>query len=462
MFLPLAVTGGPHLGTDQGQGAGQTTGGEVWDVADVGSALPRDGAGEQTQADADATDILSLVAPLRRFVSSRMTSPHDAEDVVQETLARLLATRGRLDEGALTAYAFTVARNLIISQHREAEVRRRHAPRLVERREPTQPENALLASEDRRALAAALDELPKPHREWLLEHVMEERPLADIAASDGQPAPALAAQLGRARAKLRLDYLLALRNVDLPTPRCRPVLLALSAGDRRRQAALRAGAHLLRCPVCAQLGEPLLQRQRALAGVVPWIPLGAWHGNAVRWIRAHPAGSTVTVGSVVALAAVAVVAATAGHPAARERTGVPRPSPSVGASASEAVPTSSADTSLTARGGPVLPAADELVALAGQRVTARGVRVLSVPADEGFWVGDSPRARVWVQLSASGESPVQIRPGQRLSFVAEVVRHDAGFARRVGATDPDDERTLTRQGAHLVVDARAVMVDARP
>ena len=428
-------------------------------MADVRRSPPPDGLGERTRPDADATDIVSLVAPLRRFVSGRVDSPHDAEDVVQETLARLLAAKGRLDEGALTAYAFTIARNLITSQYREAEVRRRHAPQLVERREPTQPEHALLASEDRRALGAALDELPKPHREWLLEQVIEERPLAAIAASDGQPAPALAAQLARARAKLRLDYLLALRNVELPTPRCRPVLLALSGGDRRRQAALRAGGHLLRCPVCAQLGEPLLQRQRALAGVVPWIPLGAWHGNAVRWIRSHPAQSALTAVSVVVLAVAAVVVAlTAGAPTGSERS---TPAPSGPASPSQSAAPSPGDASLTAMGAPLLPRADDLAALAGERVTARAVKVLGVPADEGFWVGDGPGARVWVELSSSGESRVQIRPGQRLSFVGEVVRHDAAFARRVGATGPDDVRTLTRQRAHLVVDGRAVTVDAQ-
>jgi hypothetical protein len=110
----------------------------------------------------------------------------------------------------------------------------------------------------------------------------------------------------------------------------------------------------------------------------------------------------------------------------------------------------------------VLPVGGDRVALAGQRVTARGVRVLSVPADEGFWVGDGPSARAWVQLSASGESPVRIRAGQRLSFVGEVVRHDQDFARRVGATNPDDVRALTRQGAHVVVDGRAVTVDPTP
>ena len=110
----------------------------------------------------------------------------------------------------------------------------------------------------------------------------------------------------------------------------------------------------------------------------------------------------------------------------------------------------------------MLPVAADLASLAGKQVRARGVRVLSVPADEGFWVGDGPQARVWVQLSSSGESPVRIRPGQRLSFVGEVVRHDGGFAARVGATGPGDAGTLTRQGAHVVVDGRTVTLDTQP
>jgi len=214
--------------------------------------------------------------------------------------------------------------------------------------------------------------------------------------------------------------------------------------------------------VCAQLGEPLLQRQRALAGLVPWMPLGAWHGTAVRWARARPAQSAVAAGSVAVLAAAAVVVGMMGAPAGSGRTQPSSASASPGAGASHpSSPSSSGGASLTAKGEPVLPVADDLVALVGQRVTARGVRVLSVPADEGFWVGDHD-ARVWVQLSTSGESPVRIRAGQRLSFVGDVVRHDDEFARRVGATGRDDARTLTREGAHLAVDDCAVRVDSQP
>jgi anti-sigma regulatory factor (Ser/Thr protein kinase) len=73
---------------------------------------------------------------------------------------------------------------------------------------------------------------------------------------------AVAAQLNRARAKLRVEYLLALEQRQPPTPHCRPVLLALSAGDRRRQRDLDAGGHLLACAWCAGLSEPLLDRRR--------------------------------------------------------------------------------------------------------------------------------------------------------------------------------------------------------
>lgn len=71
--------------------------------------------------------------------------------------------------------------------------------------------------------------------------------------------------LSRARAKLRVEYLLALEGVEPPTSRCRPVLLSLSAGDRRRQRELDTGGHLLECGYCAAVSQPLLEQGRATA-----------------------------------------------------------------------------------------------------------------------------------------------------------------------------------------------------
>lgn len=76
----------------------------------------------------------------------------------------------------------------------------------------------------------------------------------------GVTAGAVAAQLNRTRARLRVEYLLALQDGDPPTDRCRPVLLALSMADRRRQREVDAARHLLECDVCATLSQPLLQR----------------------------------------------------------------------------------------------------------------------------------------------------------------------------------------------------------
>jgi serine/threonine-protein kinase RsbT len=62
---------------------------------------------------------------------------------------------------------------------------------------------------------------------------------------------------------LRVEYLLVLEQVDPPTDRCRPVLFALSLGDRRRQREVDAARHLLECQICAELSRPLLERGQA-------------------------------------------------------------------------------------------------------------------------------------------------------------------------------------------------------
>jgi RNA polymerase sigma factor (sigma-70 family) len=403
----------------------------------------------------EQAEILALVAPLRRFALSRLDDVHDADDVVQETLTRVLAARRRLEDETLTGYAFTVARNLIVAHYRHAELHRRHAPRLVERGEPAQPESVVLASEDRRALGTALAELPEHQRDQLVEHVVHEVTVTDLGEASG--AGAVAAQLARTRARLRVDYLLALRGVTLPTGRCRPVLLAISAGDRRRQAALRAGPHLSRCRTCAELSEPLLHRRRTLAGFLPWIPLGALQGHLARWVRGHPAHSAAGGAGVAAVVVAAVVVAASAGPAAAPSTSGPSPtgSPTTSAPVSPTI-----DSPLTGPAGPVLPVAGRLADLAGQRVQARGVRVLAVPADEGFWVGDSEGRRVWVQLRTGQgrESRVGVRRGQRLTFTALVVRNDAGFLGRAGVSQADGAAELARQGAHLEVAAADITV----
>ena len=103
---------------------------------------------------------------------------------------------------------------------------------------------------------------------------------------------------GAGAGKLRVNYLLAIRAIDRPTDRCQSVLNALSAGDRRRQCALDAGGHLLECTVCAALSDPLTERRRALAGFLPLAlvkPVEVLRG----WLHDHPGQALAGTGSLV-------------------------------------------------------------------------------------------------------------------------------------------------------------------
>jgi RNA polymerase sigma factor (sigma-70 family) len=215
-------------------------------------------------------DVLELAPLLRRVIAARVRDGQVVDDLVQETLTRVMAARQRLEPRTLAPYAVVTARNLVTSQATREDRGRRHAHRLIDLREPMLPEEETLRREERQAITTALARLPEQDREALVAHEVEGMDTATLAASRDSTPGAVAAQLSRARAKLRVEYLFELEQAEPPTARCRPVLLALSAGDRRRQRDLDAGGHLLACAWCARLSEPLLDRRRtaSVAGEV--------------------------------------------------------------------------------------------------------------------------------------------------------------------------------------------------
>ena len=405
------------------------------DVAEPFMTRPVRPAREQ----ATEADLLVVAAAVRRFVSVRLASPADVDDVVQETLARLWETRWRLERGALLAYAIVVARNLLASAERGRAIQRRHASRLAEQPTTDDPALDVLAGEERAALLAGLAALRAEDRRLLLDHEVAGVETGRLAADRGTSRGAVAARLARARARLRVEHLLALRRVELPTPRCRPVLDALSLGDRRRQEALGAAEHLLGCATCAGLAEPLLTRRRALTALAPVALLTALPGKAWAWARANPAPATAGTAGIGAVA-VAVAVALAGHPP------VAPPPP---AAAPVVAP-----AQLTVGESRLLPAGrvGSLREYAGRIAVARAVPVESVPADEGFWVGNGPGRRVWVQLATRGESSVRVRPGQLASFTAEVVAATGDFPSRTGVTAAEGAGELRASGAYVLLD----------
>ena len=392
-------------------------------------------------SDTRQQDLLALTPLIRRVVAARVRDPQVVDDLVQETFTRLLQAGPRLDDDALAPFAVVLARNVAVSYIRSRSTEARHLHRLVELAEPDRPEEQALRQEEARAVAEGLARLPTRDRSALVANEVEGADTATLAAELGSTPGAVAAQLARARAKLRVNYLLAIRGVDLPTDRCRSVLNALSAGDRRRQRALDAGGHLLTCEVCASLSEPLAERRRALAGLLPLGLVKPLEGLRA-WVRDHPGQASAGTGAVVG-AALLATQLLGGDP--------PRPPPAP--ATATAIP--AGDPTLTSEGRAILPLTGRppLSRYAGDPVRAQGARVQQVTADEGFWVGTSPRDRVWVQLTGTRESRAQVRRGGRVSFTGQMVEHPPGFASRAGVTAREGAALLDQQGYHVEVRA---------
>jgi serine/threonine-protein kinase RsbT len=203
----------------------------------------------------DQDEIAALIPMVRRIVAARVSDPAAADDLVQETLARVLAAKVRVEPGMLEPYAIVTARNLVASMW-------------------SKQDRQLMAREEHSAITEALGRLSERERRTLVDHEVEGLGTGLLAERAGSTAGAIAAQLNRTRARLRVEYLLALEGTEPPTDRCRPVLLALSGGDRRRQREVKVARHLLECTLCSRLSEPLMQRSARRDNVV-LIPINA-------------------------------------------------------------------------------------------------------------------------------------------------------------------------------------------
>lgn len=382
----------------------------------------------------DATAAAELHRLLTRVVAKRVSDPQDREDIVQEALTRTLAARLLLADDAVAPYAVAVARNLVAAHHSRRDLERRHQPRLLDLTEAPRPDDMVVGAENAAALSAAVAGLPAAEREVLLGHVTEGHDTATLAAATGTTPGGVAARLARARARARVDYVVALRRRQLPSPECRPVLLAVSAADRRRQDALDTAGHLLRCNVCPELVGPLAERRSVLAGLVP-IPLLV----ALARIRSsgRPAQATAAAGVAVLLAGAAVAAVlandsgrprgsagtgeaartaaaarTAGEAGAAGPAAAPLPSPPSAAAPSPAGPSVRAPGPAAGTGTPRTASRDPAGgdAVVGVR-TLVGV-VTDVAAPYGFWMRAGGRE---VYVAFTGLPARRVRLGDRAS-----------------------------------------------
>ena len=151
----------------------------------------------------DPEDLGRHVDRLFRAAWALCGHPHDAEDLVQETYAKVLARPRILRRGDELAYLLKVLRNVHISRHRAASARPAEVP-LQDRAETPdlrgrwEPE----ASLEIRALFVAIAELPPDFRDVIVAVDVLGMSYAEAARVVGAKEATVTTRLHRARSRL--------------------------------------------------------------------------------------------------------------------------------------------------------------------------------------------------------------------------------------------------------------------
>src|SRR3712207_756860 len=103
-----------------------------------------------------SVEITALMPLVRRIVASRVPDQATADDLVQETLARVLAAADRIEPGMLEPYAIVTARNVVTSLWRDQDRQRRQQHRVVDLRPSESPDEDVLAREAGEAISGAV------------------------------------------------------------------------------------------------------------------------------------------------------------------------------------------------------------------------------------------------------------------------------------------------------------------
>lgn len=124
-----------------------------------------------------------------------------------------------------------------------------------------------------------------------------------------------------------------------------------------------------------------------------------------------------------------------------------------GTATTAAFGTAAVGSAMTAGGVNLLDLASKgsVASAVGQQATVKNLEVLSVVADEGFWVGSGGK-QFFVHLSAasrnSGESTPKVTAGSRVDAAGQVVKAPEQ-ASSLGVTTEEGAKQLRDQGAYL-------------
>ena len=149
-------------------------------------------------------ELSELVPSLRKFAYSLTGNMHDADDLLQNTLERLLS-KPIPEQVTLMAWAFRVCRNCWIDEYRAKKVRANASDALAHEAQSANQLNmdeAVTHSITLKQVSSAMDELPYEQRETLSLVAVQGMSYADASEVLQVPAGTIMSRLARARVKI--------------------------------------------------------------------------------------------------------------------------------------------------------------------------------------------------------------------------------------------------------------------
>lgn len=173
--------------------------------------VPIDAPTLQAPADAFETYVVPEIAVLYRAARALTRHPHDAEDLVQDTLLRAHRSIHTFDGRHPRAWLLTILRNAHLSRVRRPRPELLHDADGVERRQDPAPDatDALIDTGFDAELVRALDDLPAMFRDVIDLVDIGGQPYATAAETLGVPIGTVMSRLHRARTRLRKQLLRA-------------------------------------------------------------------------------------------------------------------------------------------------------------------------------------------------------------------------------------------------------------
>lgn len=147
-------------------------------------------------------ELLILMPAIRRFAYSLTGSPHDADDLLQNTIERVLS-RGVPDDVELVKWVFRVCRNLWIDEYRARKVRHSEvdATELLDE-QSIDGEKIICDQITLHQVNAAMDQLPTDQRSILALVAVQGMSYKEVAETLTIPIGTVMSRLARARVAL--------------------------------------------------------------------------------------------------------------------------------------------------------------------------------------------------------------------------------------------------------------------